>query len=241
VLLAQTASADLVEASGEDRELFTEQGSMIDRGRLLRAIRAFNEAASAARSGWQPQLPLELALLEAMKEETVMVAAPMQAAQPFGAPPSQAAPPLAEAPPVEQLPPGAPPVIPLATLLARWVDMLRELGKLNKTGPELVQYFRPVRVEGNLVHLATDNELYFDRLNVPQKLALVEKALTRVHKTGLKVKVIIARDLEALPVMPGQAADAAPQGLAYDPDDPLLALGRELGAEIKPGDERPAE
>jgi len=213
---------------------------MIDRARLLRAIRAFNEAATAARSGWQPQLPLELALLDAMKEETVMVAAaPMQSAQPFGAPPSHPAAPLAEAPPVEQLPPGAPPVVPLMTLRDKWVDMLRTLGKMNKTGPDLVQYFRPVRIDGNLVHIATDNELYFDRLNVQQKIALVERALTSVHKVGLKVKVIIARDLEALPTAPTAGDDqAAPQGLAYDPDDPLIALGRELGAEIKPGDER---
>lgn len=240
VLLAQTASADLVEASREDQAMYTEQAGMIDRARLLRAIRAFNEAATAARSGWQPQLPLELALLDAMKEETVMVAAaPMQSAQPFGAPPSHPAAPLAEAPPVEQLPPGAPPVVPLMTLRDKWVDMLRTLGKMNKTGPDLVQYFRPVRIDGNLVHIATDNELYFDRLNVQQKIALVERALTSVHKVGLKVKVIIARDLEALPTAPTAGDDqAAPQGLAYDPDDPLIALGRELGAEIKPGDER---
>ncbi|MBZ0276463.1 MAG: DNA polymerase III subunit gamma/tau, partial [Anaerolineae bacterium] len=42
VLLTQTASADLVEASQEDREMYTRQAETISRAVLLKAIRSFN-------------------------------------------------------------------------------------------------------------------------------------------------------------------------------------------------------
>ena len=68
VLLAQTASADLVEASPDEREAFAQLARDIDRSRLLKTIRAFNEAVNAYTGGWQPQLALELALIESLQQ-----------------------------------------------------------------------------------------------------------------------------------------------------------------------------
>ena len=69
VMLAQTASADLVVASEEDRLLFQKLAEAISRARLLKAIRAFNEAVNNYTGGWQPQLALELALIETSQQE----------------------------------------------------------------------------------------------------------------------------------------------------------------------------
>ncbi len=226
VLLTQTASVDLVEASDEDRAAYIEQAESIERGRLLKTIRAFNEAVNQGRSGWQPQLGLELALLESLKiEEEVMIARPVAASLSFGAPAQQPA--AQVAPSIEATPPGTPPVVQLHVIRDKWVDMLRTLGRLNKTGPDLVQYFRPLKVDGNVLFLGTDNELYIERLQHPTKLELVERALSAVHKVPLKIKVIKVanggrQDVDA----PGDISPDVPL------DDPLLALGRELGAEI---------
>jgi len=46
LMLTQAASADLVEASTEDRELFTQQSRIMPRSRTLKAIRAFNDAVN---------------------------------------------------------------------------------------------------------------------------------------------------------------------------------------------------
>ena len=43
--------------------------------RLLEALRLFNSAASEGRSGWQPSLPLELALADAIQEKALPVMA----------------------------------------------------------------------------------------------------------------------------------------------------------------------
>src|SRR5205085_3195958 len=132
-------------------------------------IRAFNEAVNQGRSGWQPQLGLELALMESLKVEEVVDVGTRSVASFQQTAPQQAAPQSAPTS-IESTPPGTPPVIPLQTIRDKWMDMLRTLGRMNKTGPDLVQYFRPLKVDGNQVILATDNELYFDRLNVPTKL-----------------------------------------------------------------------
>lgn len=67
VLLTQTASADLLPASQEEKALYAEQAAAFSRAGLLRAIRNFNEAVSDHRGGWQPQLGLELALIDSLR------------------------------------------------------------------------------------------------------------------------------------------------------------------------------
>ncbi|HEY74692.1 MAG TPA: DNA polymerase III subunit gamma/tau [Thermoflexia bacterium] len=47
------------------RETFQAQARRFDPRQLARAVRLFNEAAVEARAAWQPQLPLELAFVEA--------------------------------------------------------------------------------------------------------------------------------------------------------------------------------
>jgi DNA polymerase-3 subunit gamma/tau len=221
ILLTQSASAELVEASQEDRALYEHQAGHIERGRLLRSIRLFNDAVTHYKGGWQPQLALELALIESLKPEEVMV---IQTAPQAGVPAS----PQPPTPPAEAMPPGSPPVVTASAIQDRWMDMLKLLHRYSSTGPDLMKYFRVLRVDGNTVHLGTDTSLYYDRLQAPEKIQLLERVLSQVHRVGLRVKVVLSHD--------GGGADVTPPD--FDPNDPLLAAGRELGAEIKPR-ERP--
>ena len=47
---------------------FNSQAERLELDRLTRAIKLFNQAALDLRGGWQPQLPLELALVEALQQ-----------------------------------------------------------------------------------------------------------------------------------------------------------------------------
>lgn len=221
VLLAQTASADLVEASREDQMLFEAQAEAVERGTLLRAIRAFNDAVNNYRGGWQPQLALELALMEALKPEpaAVQYIAPQQSHQP------QPSPDAAPQPPVEAAP-GAPPVVELTAVREKWGQMLFLLGKRSSNAPEVMRYFKVLRVDGNVIHLGTETYLYYEKLQVPEKVQLIEQVLSHVHKTPLRLKIVLLNSGES-------AEDAAPSE-TVDMNDPLVSLGAELGAEIKP-------
>ncbi len=69
-----------------------EQATQIPRRALIKALEAFNEAASDSQGGWQPQLPIELAFLESVET--------LYAPQQEPAPPAAARP----APPVQPAP-----------------------------------------------------------------------------------------------------------------------------------------
>lgn len=225
ILLAQTAGTSLIEGSNEDRQMYAGQAAQISRASLTRALRVFNDAVNQYRGGWQPQLSLELALLESLHPaaEEVMIAAPAQprstgSAAATAAPTAQAAPPV----PVEEPePPGAPPAIPVSKIAERWDDVLKAMFRYNQTAPEVMRYFRVLRVEGSTVVLGTDQEPYFARINpFPEKKQVIEKALADIFKMRLRVQTIFIN-----------AADD--EGTRAPSDDPLLATGSELGATIR--------
>jgi DNA polymerase-3 subunit gamma/tau len=66
VMMAGSGNADLVEATAETRMNMKTLAEKLEPAALVRAIRAFSLAASDSRTGWRPQLPLELALMDAI-------------------------------------------------------------------------------------------------------------------------------------------------------------------------------
>jgi DNA polymerase-3 subunit gamma/tau len=225
VLLAQTAGAEMVEATQEDRAMFAEQAEQISRNTLMRALRAFTEAVNNAKGGWQPQLPLELALIESVHGEVIeepVAAAPRAAAQQ----------PIIVEQEVEANT-GAPPVVPVAAVNESWEKVLRALYRYSKTSPDVMKYFRAQRVDGNVVVLATDNEVYYQRINpYPEKRKTIEKALRDVFNMPLKVQIVLGN-------IQGHEGNMPVTGL--DPDDPIFSAGIELGAEIRRLDEQNSE
>lgn len=224
VLMAQTASVDLVEASTEDRKLYETQAQQIERRRLLRAVRAFNDAVRDWRGGWQPQLALELALIDSMRSAEPEVIVQQVAAS--ASAPTQAAEVQGGAPLQQVVPePDSPPVISPRRVQDRWDDMLTALGRRNRGAPAVLQHYRVHHVDGNVLTIATDNEVFYKRLRgYPEKLAVVEKALWEVHQVGLHLNVIWVESLEGIEHKPAAADDVA---------DPLLRYSiEELGAEV---------
>ncbi|MFN8476174.1 MAG: DNA polymerase III subunit gamma/tau [Anaerolineae bacterium] len=98
LLLIQHGSAALLNVTPEALERMEAQARRIPPAALVRAIRVFGDAAQAQRGGLQPQLPLELAVVEAVLDLSHAPAA--------SAPP---APSVREAPPAPARPSAAPP------------------------------------------------------------------------------------------------------------------------------------
>ena len=230
VLLAQTASADLVEASEDDRALFEEQARRISRSALLAAIRAFNEAVNNYRGGWQPQLSLELAFIESIRQpEEKHVLTPSVGTQHAASAPQPTSQPEAAPQQVEATPPGAPPVIAASVIQERWDDFLKALSKRSTTAPAVVEHYHVQKVEGNLVFLSTDNQTFFERLHQQiQKLTLLEQVLHEIHGVKLRVQVILI-DNQKQPSGRGKKKPPKPDV----EDDPVISEALELGAQIR--------
>ncbi len=220
VLLTQTAGSQLVDASAQEAEIFARHAEDIPRNRLVRALRAFNEAVNDSRGGWQPQLPLELALIDSLRAPEVEQAA---AVQPMAAAPAGHKKPD-DTPTIEALAPGAPPLITPALILAKWAATLKALEKYSSTGPAVLEQFKVLRIDGNLLYMGTDSVVYFKRLaGQDQKLKAISRALHDVHSLWLRVQVELM-------------GDAARQGNTESraSEDPLLSAARDLGARVLP-------
>ncbi len=68
VLLFQMGNGDQVEAPTDMRTCMAEHASRLARAEIVRLIKLFTQAATDLRGGWQPSLPLELALAEALEK-----------------------------------------------------------------------------------------------------------------------------------------------------------------------------
>jgi DNA polymerase-3 subunit gamma/tau len=226
VMLAQTAGPGMLPVSDEDRAMFAMLGDQIPRTALLRALKAFNEAVNNFRGGWQPQLSLEIALVESIRggEPEPVHAAQSQSAPRPAQQQTKAAEP-AEPEPVAPDPPGTPPLIPPSQIAARWEEVLRTMFRYNEAAPEVMRYYSVHRVEGNVVTLATREEMMYQRINpYPQKKLIVERSLYDVFGQQMRVNVVLIGAETA-------ASDAQPKSAATD--DPLIAAGTELGGKVR--------
>ena len=220
VLLAQTASADLVEASEEDRAMYQRQADAISRAALLDALRAFNEAVNDYTGGWQPQLALELALIDS-------VHSPDDAYLPQSIPARQsAATPQAET--TDSLPeveadPDAPAAVAPSAVRQRWLEVQRAAKQYNSFVPALMEHAQVVNVEGNVLILGVPNQVFREKLHAVDKREALEKALYVVLEVPLRVQVVLAEGDDQSQI---------------DTDDPVIAKGLELGGEAHPYDRK---
>ncbi|HEY4721354.1 MAG TPA: DNA polymerase III subunit gamma/tau, partial [Anaerolineae bacterium] len=80
LLLIKLGDAALVDLPAEQRSAYNTQAAQIETDRLTRSIKLFNQAALDLRGGWQPQLPLELALVESLQQPVATAPTPTTAA-----------------------------------------------------------------------------------------------------------------------------------------------------------------
>ncbi len=82
LLLVRMGNADLIEATPEQRAQMAQHALGFSLPKLMEILRLFNNAANELRTGWQPGLPLELALAQAVEfDESAPPGAPAPAAE----------------------------------------------------------------------------------------------------------------------------------------------------------------
>lgn len=220
LLLVRVGTPDLVDASDERRVLLNEQSQSIGRTALLHAIRAFNDAVSDIRSGWQPQLPLELAMVESTKpiiEEAVVVRTQVvqnQAASTQS--PDQTA-------PNEEVPAEEAGAISLSEFISRWGVLKKTAYQINKRLPALLDWCEPYRVSGNVLVFGLTNPIFKPKLEKPQMIEELKRAVDHIYGTGFNIRFELVDEQSS---RDKEMADRISQ------DDFLARAANELGAEI---------
>ncbi len=237
VMLAQTASAGLIEAAQEEQELYQDLAGRIERARLLKSIRAFNAAANQYTGGWQPQLALELSLIEIV-QEAEMAPAPTAEREPAVSrrprPRSQQAPSSGAAPNLdggaavyeraEASSPGEAPAYPVAKIQSGWIEILTQVHRYNRNIPPLLENAHVRAIEGNRLILGVANPVFIKMIEEPKRARVLEQAIFDLHEVKLRLEV---RVVDAV-----MAATETSQAEASAPEDPLIAAGKALGGVV---------
>ncbi len=214
---------------------------------LARAVRLFSQAAVEAKGGWQPQLPLEMALVEAVlpgqrgeekqsspppeKPRTPSPAPsrrpPNPAPQPRPAPVRSASPATAVREPVaayDSFAPGDGSLTPDA-LRNRWTELLSALRPRNLSLEALMHSCKPVAVEGNVVVLGFAHQFHRSKVEEEHNKQVVEEVLGDLLGQRYRVRCVLDRESGG-EKSPGPAEQAVA-------DDPLVrAAVRDLGAQV---------
>jgi DNA polymerase III subunit gamma/tau len=193
IMLAQISGAEVVDASDEMRALYAEQASQIDRRRLLKALRNFNDAVSDLRGGWQPQLPLEIAIIESTQPVQAEEAQParVEAAAPAPKPqPAKPAPPSSSNAPAQ--------VSEVFVRIQRdWPDFVKNSKRYGATLPALLEWCEPYQLDGEVLTLTLRHGGLLPKIQSDHNMEPLLKALEEMAGQRLSVKITVVGESRA--------------------------------------------
>ncbi len=242
---AQAGQADLGEA---ERLELADYAAGMSAGMILRSIRAFSAAVNDMRGNIDAQLALELAFLECVTEtgDTAGdVRADARRPEVTEQPPARLG---ADARPESETQnpksrirntPDNGPVTPapapgsagdsadkigregessLDALRAVWKQLIQEVNASNKPAAALLRSCRPQAIEGDVVRIQADHDLFKTRLEDPRNKLAVVTALNRLLNGRYSLVVSSARQPEPEPG-----------------EDPLVKAAQRLGGRVREG------
>jgi len=240
VLLVQAGCGDALTVTAEMLDEMRQRAAQMSSPQLVRAIRLFNQAAFELRTSAHPTLPLEIAWVEALMEETTAPSPPASASTPSVARPTPATsarvapPPRASpvAPAAPRAPTIAPPadtaIVPLSTTSAltlqvvqsQWTNILARVKQANRNAEALLRSAaEPIGVEGDVIVLGFQYQVHAEKFEKEKKWKeTVERALGHIFQRQCYVRCMLT---------PERAKRKAVE------QDPLIRTAvNQLGAEI---------
>jgi DNA polymerase-3 subunit gamma/tau len=193
VMLAQTRGVEALSFEvGEDAIApILEQANSYPRRALLDALTAFNEAAQDKSSGWQPQLPLEMAFLKSLESlhnpyevPATAQAAPVERAAVKSSPAASAK----AAPHIEEsaVPLPAGDVPPLTRIIDQWEEVKRGVKQYNRPAEAVLRSGSIIGLEGNSILFQVQSDILRDKIQSPETRELIEHVLQHIFGVPLK-------------------------------------------------------
>ncbi len=229
LLLVRMGNAEQIDATNELRQQMSQQAQAFESTpELLRVIRAFNHAASEARLSWQPALPLELALIEAV-ESTPVEAAPIQepAAPKKVSPPQKTAKrtsgggdsPKTPVPQLHDSEKTEPEPDPIPNSIAQNWDEIRSLVRQkNPQTQALLNSCKLLGLKGSTLILGFNGEFAKSKMEQGENLGILQQAMQQVMGESMPVRCVLS------------AGKSIPSDV--DNDGMVATALRDLGGEI---------
>ncbi len=233
-----------------------DQAAQMPFRQVVRAVKLFNEAGRALKGSLHPQLPLELAFIEAAMPEADEPVAPANQSAATSTPnrsPAKTPPPAAAASTPQAPPPAAQTAGPKAgadglsveAVRLHWGEVLQALRTQNLFPLEaLLRDGAPLRVEGNTVVIGLKHAFHKDKVSASDNRRRVEEALERVLGQPCRVVCELLSEQMARPAAATARQETdQPAAVAREPSsagryreatqDPVIqAAVEELGAQV---------
>jgi DNA polymerase-3 subunit gamma/tau len=216
LLLIQMGNASLVDLASEPRFQAEKQSRIFPQAVVLGMIKAFNNAAVDLRGGWQPSLPLELALAEVMGQPSPTV---QNGTQPGAKPPveTQVVKPAARVSKEVQ-----------KTLKESGNPALYQMAEAEKSGDEstkvtldqvakawkqisalikpqspslaaLLNSCKPLEIKNGVLVIGFANDLVRSKMDTTEQLEITRKAIAKVCGGDFSIKCVVSNAKQAPP------------------------------------------
>jgi DNA polymerase-3 subunit gamma/tau len=188
LLIRMCGGTSLLNVTEEHLARMEAQAKRIPARRLVQTIKLFNEAGLNMKIGFQPQLPLELALVEATlvgaEKERTQTSPPQPASPARGKDAPTRSERTRQPLPVRETP-ASPEVKPKASasleaVRDRWPQVLATIKPHSRNVEALLKSCEPIAVEGSTVTLGFYYAFHKGKVEEPRHTALVEQALSQV-------------------------------------------------------------
>ncbi len=198
LLLIQMGNASQVDLAADTLAQAERHARAFSSSDVLRMIKAFNIAAADLRGGWQPSLPLELALAEVM--EMPAAAAPTESRPAAKALVEKKAEKLASKPAketekhVEVI--GN---VTLEQLTKAWKQIRALIKPQSPSLDGLLNSCRLLEVKNGILVIGFSSELLRSKVDMPEQMEITRKAIVEVCGGELSVKCVITNAKQATP------------------------------------------
>jgi DNA polymerase-3 subunit gamma/tau len=220
LLLIQMGNGSQVDLASETRGQAEKHARAFAPADVLHMIKSFNAAASDLRGGWQPSLPLELALAEVMEQgqgdggkgeagNAAAMKPTARAADKAATKEIDRAAANAADRPAEKLvdkPASHKEVekaheetmaetqsgITLDQVAKSWKQVYADVNQVNKLSAALINSCKPIDLKNNILTLGFEGDVNRSKADTPENIAIIRKAITKVFKVDLEIKCIVS-------------------------------------------------
>jgi DNA polymerase-3 subunit gamma/tau len=209
LMLIQMGNANQVEATADVKKQMQSHARSFSTSDVLRMMKAFNNAATDLRGGWQPSLSLELALaevLDAPNESPPLPAAPRQTKpQPVSVPqmeskpqssspsggsssPQEVSRPAAEA---DEALPTENPSIGAGDVLKVWKHLSASLPKAQANLSALLNSVRMIDMQGKTLILGLASDVLVSKIDKPDQIEVIRKLIKDEFGVDVSVRCVV--------------------------------------------------
>jgi DNA polymerase-3 subunit gamma/tau len=230
LLMRLGAGATWAEPTSEERPRFEKLARSAEAERLVRAVRLFSEVASERTSGWQPQLPLELAFVEATLQveepapvQQVEMSTPRASAKTRPTKARGTNQPRSARTPSKTQPKAASPAAPewdvaVAFIDEHWHDVINQMRRVDLSLSALLNDARPVGIDSNgALVLGFRHKFHRNQVNNEENLRTVDDLLSQMFKRPLRSRCVLNTEWSAAQAQGSTAPQKAAKSRAKTP------------------------